>query len=257
MPKFFVFSDCHGFADELKKALDESGFDPCNEDHWVIGCGDYLDRGRQPQQVIDYLMGLKRKILVRGNHEDLILECIDRERAYSHDWSNGTAQTIMDLAPESECFEEACCRAGDIVKPFISSMVDYIELENFVLCHGFIPVIIEDFLPAYYQRDRMFAKMENWREATRQQWSDARWLNGMKMVADGFGIEKMIVVGHWHSSWGRMKFEGKPEFGEGADFSPYYYQNELIAVDACTAYSGKINILVIEDIFLKGDFANG
>lgn len=36
------------------------------------------------------------------------------------------------------------------------------------------------------------------------------------------------------------------EFGEDADFSPYYGPG-IIAIDACTAFSGKVNCLVMED----------
>ena len=36
MPKLFVVSDIHGFYDEMMNALDEAGFDPSNEEHWLI-----------------------------------------------------------------------------------------------------------------------------------------------------------------------------------------------------------------------------
>ena len=248
--KLFCVSDIHGFYDELREALDAAGFDPNNEEHWLIGCGDYMDRGRQPQQVIDYLMSLPRKILVRGNHEDLLLDCINRGYPLSHDISNGTAQTIADLAPDVEKFNVVCAVAYEKVKDLIDSMVDYVELKNYVFCHGFLPLNCDDGLPAYYQNNRKFSKMENWREASTKQWEDARWLNGMKMVDEGFGIDKTIVVGHFHSSWGRTQFEGKPEFGEGSDFSPYYYKDKLIAIDSCVAYTGRINCLVLEDDFI-------
>lgn len=58
---------------------------------------------------------------------------------------------------------------------------------------------------------------------------------------------KTIVCGHWHTSYGHSKYEHKgSEFGEDADFSPYYGPG-IIAIDACTAFSGKVNCLVIED----------
>ena len=58
---------------------------------------------------------------------------------------------------------------------------------------------------------------------------------------------KTIVCGHWHTSYGHSKYEHKgTEFGEDADFSPYYGPG-IIAIDACTAFSGKSNCLVIED----------
>ena len=58
---------------------------------------------------------------------------------------------------------------------------------------------------------------------------------------------KTIVCGHWHTSYGHSKYEHKgTEFGEDADFSPYYAPG-IIAIDACTAFSGMVNCLVIED----------
>ena len=47
----------------------------------------------------------------------------------------------------------------------------------------------------------------------------------------------------------RSYFDDLPEWGEGADFSPYY-GDRYIGIDACCAYSGKINVLVLEDNFL-------
>ena len=81
--KFFVFSDCHGYFNELKSALDEAGFDPNNESHWLVGCGDYFDRGRQPQEIVEYLMSIKNKTLVKGNHESLLQEIYGRVLAYN------------------------------------------------------------------------------------------------------------------------------------------------------------------------------
>lgn len=79
MPKLFCVSDIHGFYDELQVALDTTGFDKNNPEHWLISCGDNLDRGSQPRQVINFLNGLERKVLIRGNHEDLLEKCIERE----------------------------------------------------------------------------------------------------------------------------------------------------------------------------------
>ena len=88
MPKFFIMSDIHGFYDEMKLALDEAGFDPNNEEHWIVTCGDHFDRGSQPEQVMNYLMFLERWIGIKGNHEELLTECVDRGYWYGHDISN-------------------------------------------------------------------------------------------------------------------------------------------------------------------------
>jgi hypothetical protein len=59
--------------------------------------------------------------------------------------------------------------------------------------------------------------------------------------------DKTVVCGHWHASYGHAIIEGRcNEFGEGADFSPFFGDG-IIAIDACTKVSGKVNCLVLED----------
>ena len=78
------------------------------------------------------------------------------------------------------------------------------------------------------------------------EWKRARWHHGMD-AAQSCMEEKTILCGHWHSSYGHWKYEHKgSEFGEDADFSPYY-GNGIIALDACTAFSNRINVVVLED----------
>jgi hypothetical protein len=62
--------------------------------------------------------------------------------------------------------------------------------------------------------------------------------------------DKTVVFGHWHCSTGWAKAEGCSEFDEDAKFEPYYGDG-FIAIDACTAHSGKVNVLVLEDEFLE------
>lgn len=252
MAKFFCVSDIHSYFDEFIDALDKAGFDKDNLDHWLIVCGDIWDRGPKPIQTMRYLKMLERCIIIKGNHESLLIECCERGYPGVHDYHNGTFDTICEIggAVEGYSFDECCDRTIARVGIFLDNMVDYFETKNYVFVHGFIPVKCDDNLPLYYQKKRKFSKMDDWRNASAEQWEQARWLNGMKTVDDGISIEKCIVVGHYHTSWGRANFEDKPEFGDSADFSPYYYKDKLIAIDACTAYSGKVNVLVLEDEFL-------
>ena len=258
MPKFFVVSDVHGFYDELITALNKAGFDKENPDHWLISCGDHFDRGGQPAEVMHYLKSLPRKVLIKGNHESLIEECCENGYWQIHDMSNGTFDTICELggAGEGRNFEECCIIAEQRVKSFFASMVNYFETKNYIFVHGWIPVISKDGLPMYYRRNRNFEYNPDWRYAHAHEWEQARWLNGIDMAHDGF-IEpnKTIVCGHWHCSYGHMLDSIKTdnwisEFHEDAIWEPYY-GNGVIAIDACTAHTGKVNVLVIEDEFLE------
>ena len=235
MAKLFCVSDIHGFFDEFKKALDESGFDENNPEHWLIVCGDCFDRGSKPLEVMNYLMGIERSIIVKGNHEILLLNCIQRRYPCSHDWHNGTADTIIIFGGDIKDFGRDCAITYEKVKDFIYSMPNYFETKKYVFVHGWFPI------------------KEDWRNANQNEWDDAMWRNGMEMAMYS-GIEnKTIVCGHYHTSFGHHIQDGSPEFGEGADFSPYYGDG-IIAIDACTAYSGKVNVLVLEDEFLDEEF---
>lgn len=91
--KYFVCSDIHGYFNEWLSALKEKGFDINNPEHKIIVCGDLFDRGHQPKQIIDFILSNKDKfILIRGNHEDLMQDMIDRNKNTYGDLRNGTAK---------------------------------------------------------------------------------------------------------------------------------------------------------------------
>lgn len=244
--KFFCVSDIHGYFDEFKAALDAAGFAPDNESHWLVGCGDYFDRGRQPMEVMDYLKMLPRKILIRGNHEDLLEQCYSRRMAFSHDIHNGTAMTILDVGSDSitEEFGDCCVRAGKRLQPFLDGMVNYFETKNYIFVHAWVPV------KAYIcgPEKMHYSPLSNWREASGKDWDKSRWLNPFEMARRGLQTDKTIVCGHWHCSAGWAKKDGLSEFGPDACFDPFFGDG-FVAIDACTAHSHKVNILVLEDEF--------
>lgn len=265
MAKLFCVSDIHGFYDEFKQALDDSGFNSENENHWLVSIGDCFDRGGQPTEVMRYLRSLPRKILIKGNHESLLQELCDRGYPVSHDYSNGTFDTVCELggAGLGRSFDECCIVAHQRTKNFIDSMANYFETKNYIFVHGWIPVMCKDGLPMYYQRNRKFEFNSDWRHCHYSEWEQARWLNGIDMARNGF-IEsgKTIVCGHWHCSYGhyiqsiRDAIAAKDsslevdEFGPTAIWKPYYGDG-IIAIDRCTAHTGEVNILILEDEFLE------
>ena len=251
MPKLFVISDAHSFYDEMKKALDEAGFDPTNENHWLISCGDALDRGPKTQEVIDYLMSLPRCVLIKGNHDLLIMDCINRGYPQRYDHSNGTFKSIIDLAQYAKTFGEACAVAYEKVKPFVDKMVNYFETANYIFCHSFIALNCVDDLPSYYIQNRKFEFDPNWRYAHNNAWELSMWGNPYELAEQGFLPDKTLVFGHFHTSWPRHKYNNEPEFGDGSNFD-IYHGDGYIAIDGCTAYTGnKVNVLVLEDNFLE------
>lgn len=246
---FYVVSDIHGYYNELCMALDKAGFDPENEEHWLISLGDEMDRGPKPEEVINYLMSLPRAIFVRGNHTDLMEELIKRQYPCSHDYSNGTFQSALDLAPDAKTFDEVCIIAEQKVRPFFDKEINYFETENYIFVHSFVPLMCSDSCPPYYTRNRKFEKDPDWRCAHASDWETARWGNPYQLAELGLLPDKKLVFGHYHTSWPRHKYNGEPEVGEGANFD-IYYGDGYIAIDGCTAYSKQVNVLVLEDNLL-------
>jgi len=100
MKKYFVVADVHSFYDEMIDALMHAGFEMNNPEHIVICCGDMMDRGDKSREMLDFFYDLyksNRTILIRGNHEDLFEEMIERGFPLRHDGSNGTVKTLANL----------------------------------------------------------------------------------------------------------------------------------------------------------------
>jgi serine/threonine protein phosphatase 1 len=256
--KLFCTSDLHSFFTPFKKALDEAGFEPGNPEHLLVVCGDCFDRGTESVEVYNYLNRLTNVVLVRGNHEDMLEELLNRGYGEGYDLQNGTTQTVVDLADISNnknaSGSKECCEAvKELITPFLNKMLYYFETKNYIFVHSWIPCsIIYDTENAehWYQYGKTYDYLEDWRTANEFKWSEARWPNPFKMANRGLNkTGKTIVFGHWHTSWPRCVYEGKPEFKEGADFSPYYGEG-TIGLDACTAHTGTVNVVVLEDELL-------
>lgn len=239
--KYFVSADIHGYFDEWMQALKEKGFDINNPNHKIIICGDTLDRGRQPKQIIDFILSNKDKvILIRGNHEDLMEEMILRNNNTAMDLSNGTAYTIVDLYPEWQIseFDLSKIARETRLQEMLDLCVDYFETDHYIFVHGWIPII-----------ENCYLYDENWRNARKERWQKARWTNPVEMYKYKiYEPNKTIVCGHWHCSalWHEQNPEQYEEFGEKANFEPFITGN-MIALDACTAHTKKVNVIVIED----------
>ncbi len=123
-------------------------------------------------------------------------------------------------------------------------MVDYFETERYVFVHGWVPCT------QVYDKTKLIGYEidENWRDASSKSWEKARWINGMEAAHYGAKVDgKTVVCGHWHCSFGHSKYEGDGgEFDNKPNFDTYYADG-IIALDACTTISKKVNCIVVED----------
>lgn len=247
--KYYVTADPHGFFSNLKLALSNAGYFEDSEPHKLVVLGDLMDRGKEAKEMETFILKLLESdqvLLIRGNHEDLFedMVTVDGGRALSHHVSNRTFDTALQLtnmtpysAKKNRAQFAPAARRTSYYQTIIPAMKNYYETSHYIFVHGWIPC---------QKRLEGYLYSENWREADDDAWRRARWINGMD-AAQTCDEKKTILCGHWHCSYGHAAYEKKgSEFGHDADFSPYYGPG-VIALDACTAYSGQINVVVIED----------
>lgn len=282
MKKYFVVSDIHGFYDEMKEALDNAGFDISNPDHYLVCLGDLLDKGNQAREVVDYFYTFPQNklILIRGNHEDLfdnllsqfkekrngtLVITLDKIKGLKAHINNGTLDTLYQLLGfpiEQPINIEINSENKEYIDKFNSlkdRMINYYETKRFVLTHGWIPTYeykVEDEYQIETVNDitdniktktyTKYAYNKDWKNATPKEWERARWLNGMELANMGIRVKnKRVVCGHWNVGWGWYNIKHKG-FGEYTLFD-IYKNTGIVAIDACTAYSHKINCFVIEE----------
>lgn len=256
--RYYATADVHGYFSELILALTEQGFFEDRQPHKLIVCGDLYDRGMEAQKLQKFILELMEKdqvILIRGNHEDLTMNLLQNwhRRSYmqSHHHLNGTIDTMCqltgftprELSNYAEDMGRACLK-NPYIQKIIPAMVDYYETDHYIFTHGWIPCVSESMgsgVNAYYPVD-------DWRNADKSLWDKARWINGMEAAHNGI-VEpgKTIVCGHWHCSFGHAQYKNDGgEHDNNPNYSPYY-DDGIIALDACTAVSRKVNCIVIED----------
>lgn len=238
--RLFVVSDIHGHYTLLRQALKAAGFDSKNEDHVLICCGDLFDRGQENRKVYDYIRRLPRKILIRGNHDERLAYVLSRKQADYYDVRNGGEGTLREffgpevLGPNGWLRLPKYGKMAGILCRFVDSMVDYYETEHYVFTHGWLPL----------EKDSNISTVRpDWREADEADWHMARFLEWQYLYNAPSRIpEKIIVCGHRPTSYAwRFDPERKPED------SGIFYGDGMIAIDACTVRSGRVNVLVVEE----------
>lgn len=234
--KIFVVSDVHGHYTLLKEALEKAGFQNENKNHLLVCCGDYFDRGSENLEVLKFFERLKHKVLLRGNHEDLLLKLLQTGRVLPHNYINGTMATLENffgkysINPVDDTIDfSGKTRMVDRVCEFIGTTANYFETENYVFVHGWLP--------------KNGLTVEARENAGEDDYEKARWVKWNEMYNGERPLpDKTLVCGHLPAFYA-ARFDDTREEND-ADI---FYGNGLIAIDAGTYTTNQINVLVIED----------
>src|SRR5215813_12487398 len=75
----YVIGDIHGRAQLLEQLIRDVPWDIKHDK--IIFLGDLIDRGKQSPEVIDLVMDLMKEnpnvVVLRGNHEQMMLDCLE------------------------------------------------------------------------------------------------------------------------------------------------------------------------------------
>ena len=266
-------------------SLQEAGFDQDNPDHILLVLGDIFDRGEESKKIYSFLrkLPLSRRILVKGNHELLLLDLLKAGYPLSHDISNGTYDTLFQfaygLAP-LEAAKELLWAARDIPYEDKRGRLDEIEriihrrlfegkkikeVASWLESKAWVPyfetphyVFVHSWVPLAYDEQGCFAYDPFWREKGEREWEEAMWgcpyvhyQNGLWKQEEEKG--KTLVCGHWHTSdfYNHLDYLYEPDKRLDIRLSNPIYRSSafpgLIGLDACTVLTKKVNILVLKE----------
>jgi len=101
-PVTFAIGDVHGCFEKLKSLLAACDGIRGRRSAQFVFVGDYIDRGPQSREVMDFLIGSSGEqdrsfICLRGNHEDMLLRAADPQRTdrdLMNWWGNGGEQAL-------------------------------------------------------------------------------------------------------------------------------------------------------------------
>jgi len=121
----YVMSDIHGCYDEFMRIIELIGF--TDQDELYI-LGDIFDRGLEPLKILDYIVGHKNIILIKGNHEQLFEEAFETGD-YSLWYCNGGQTTHSRLMESGLDYEQQ-------VYHYIRRLPFIKVVDKFILVHA-------------------------------------------------------------------------------------------------------------------------
>lgn len=252
MKKLFVFSDVHGQLSALQTSLKQAGYDRSNPDHLLISLGDLFDRGRESLGVYNFLKE-RRGIYLKGNHETFLIEALEKgmdgEFVLFNFLHNGLDKTIesfgrSEIGPTTtpsivDAIIKNVKMANRDLLSWLQAMPIMYETKNYIFVHAGLHPYADVHDPI---NDEHFVLWD--------------------IKYSHYPIEstkKVVVIGHHHAF--RVRQRGLDEgfienplglvhTGNQDEHRPVRFGNK-IAIDPCSNFTDKVNVIVIEDELLE------
>jgi len=132
MDRFFAISDIHGCMMPFYELVVEE-IDLKKKDRLIL-LGDYIDRGEQSKEVIDFIIDLKKSgfniTALTGNHEQMLLDSFDDE-TNQYLWFMNDGMTTLESFGISDIRE-----LDKKYLDFFSDLEYYHKSGNFIFVHA-------------------------------------------------------------------------------------------------------------------------
>ena len=191
--RVYAIGDIHGRADLLGRLMDLIDEDAAtagqHEKVIMVFLGDYVDRGFQSREVIDFILSERlaayETVFLKGNHEEAFLKFLS-DAGFGPDWARyGGSETLTSYGirpPRSrtlpEEWVEACARLNEVLpdahRNFLISLRPSVTIGDYMFVHA--GVRPDRALDQQSERDLL--------------WIRDRFLN------DATCFEQVIVHGH-------------------------------------------------------------
>ncbi len=133
------FGDIHGCFEPLQEYFNNN---PFNENYFYIFVGDYVDRGIQNKEVLDFLMPLSKNhnvLFLEGNHEAWIRYFAEdkTDKIRSSEFTKYTMPHLQGI--DKKELREFCRKFGQL------ALYDF-DGKTYFVCHGGLPIIPTPFV---------------------------------------------------------------------------------------------------------------
>lgn len=259
--KIFAVSDIHGDYEALISSLKEAGYDENNKNHLLISLGDAFDRGEQSLEVYLYLKRLSdenKAVVLKGNHTMMFIDYLDGTSLSPFNYyKNGERETFADFLHQTAPFESWCMiyknignptygdfaewvkEAREEIKEEFPELLDwlktrpyYYETQNYIFTHGAIDTKVSDWHSPHCVRYDL------------TDWDALMWDDGTFFGEEINNTDKKVVIGHFGTQSLRKKYNMGLEDETWSILKRD--DGRVIAIDATTCISHKVNVLVIE-----------
>jgi serine/threonine protein phosphatase 1 len=135
MAKIFAIGDIHGSFDRLQDLMQKIPIDFATDT--LVFIGDYIDRGPDSVEVVEYLLDLKKRvpgiILLKGNHEDMLEKYLDGTDRFTYLLNGGqnTLDSYLSITDPSGSFPIPTDHID-----FFKSLRLYYETEAYIFVHA-------------------------------------------------------------------------------------------------------------------------